>query len=50
MNSIKKLNENELLEVNGGALSAGAWLAIGGGVVFLIGVLDGIMRPLSCRS
>ena len=43
------LKENELMEINGGALSAGVWLAIGGGVVFLIGVLDGLMRPLPCN-
>ena len=43
------LKEEELLNINGGALSVGAWLAIGGGVVFLIGVLDGLMRPLPCN-
>ena len=50
MKKITKLNETELLEVSGGALSAGAWMAIGGGVVFLIGVLDGLMRPLACHN
>lgn len=48
--NIKKLDNNELLEISGGSLSAGAWIAIGGGVVFLIGVIDGIVRPLACRS
>ena len=50
MSCIEKLNNNELIKIDGGALSAGAWLAIGGGVVFLIGVIDGMVRPLACRS
>ncbi len=44
------LNNENMLSVNGGALSAGAWLGIGAGIVFLIGVIDGFLRPYKCRS
>lgn len=38
------------MDINGGSLSVGACALIGAGVVFLIGVIDGIVRPLSCNS
>lgn len=44
---MKELTKKELLEVNGGGLGFG--LLIGAGIVFLIGVIDGIVRPLKCR-
>ncbi len=50
MIAIKELDNSELIALNGGSLSVGAWIAIGGGVVFLIGVLDGMVRPLACHS
>lgn len=42
-----KLNENELQSINAGGLGLG--LLIGAGVVFLIGVVDGYVRPLACN-
>ena len=36
-----KLNKNELMNVNGGGFSIGAG--------FLIGVIDGYVRPLKCN-
>lgn len=42
-----KLNKKELENINGGGLGVG--LLIGAGVVFLIGVVDGFVRPLSCH-
>lgn len=42
-----KLNKKELENINGGGLGLG--LLIGAGVVFLIGVVDGYVRPLSCH-
>lgn len=44
-----KLTKNELLNINGGAISIGAGLLIAAGVVFLIGVIDGYVRPLKCN-
>ena len=43
------LKNNELLEIKGGI----SWTAVGiGGAVvsFLIGLFDGYVRPLRCRS
>ena len=42
-----ELNSRELKEINGGGV--GVWLLIGGGIVFLIGVIDGYVRPLTCN-
>lgn len=44
-----KLNKNELMNVNGGDFSIGAGFLIGAGIVFLIGVIDGYVRPLKCN-
>ena len=44
---MKKLNEKELNEVSAGGFGLG--LLIGAGIVFIIGVIDGYMRPLACN-
>lgn len=46
MSEIKK---QELLKINGGGFSAGFGLFIGAGIVFLIGLIDGFVRPLKCN-
>lgn len=43
------LNNEELLNINGGAVSLGVVAIIIAGIVFLVGVADGYMRPLKCR-
>ncbi len=43
------LSKKELQEINGGAISLGTGLLIGAGIVFLIGVIDGYVRPLKCN-
>jgi lactobin A/cerein 7B family class IIb bacteriocin len=43
------ISDKELKIINGGAISFGTALIIGGIVTFLIGVLDGFVRPLRCR-
>ncbi len=44
------MNTQELKAITGGALS---WKfavgVLGGAITFLIGVLDGIFRPLACK-
>lgn len=44
---MEKLNKEKLLNVQGGGV--GLAFLIGAGVVFLIGVIDGYMRPLACH-
>lgn len=43
------LEKRELLNVQGGGISAGLLTCIGAGIVFLIGVIDGFVRPLKCN-
>lgn len=43
------LTNNELKQIKGGGISVGAGLLIAAGVVFVIGVIDGYVRPLSCN-
>lgn len=43
------LEDDELLEINGGAVSIGLASALIGGIVFIIGIIDGYLRPLRCR-
>ncbi len=45
---MKELNDKELMTINGG-FSFGLGLIIGGGITFLIGVIDGFVRPLKCN-
>lgn len=42
------LNNEELRSINGGGF--GVLLAIGAIVTFLIGVVDGYVRPLKCNK
>ena len=44
-----KLNTIELQEIKGGGVGFGLFAGLVGLGAFLIGVLDGIMRPLPCR-
>lgn len=46
---MKTLNEKELLEMKGG-FSFWAGCAIVGIVCFVVGVIDGLVRPNSCKS
>lgn len=42
-----KLNEKELMNIKAGGWGVG--LLIATGVVFIIGVIDGYVRPLKCN-
>lgn len=46
---MNQLTNQELLSIEGGAISAGLALIIIAGVVFIIGIIDGYVRPLRCR-
>ena len=47
---MKKLNNEEMISIKGGGISSTfIWGIIGGAVVFLIGVLDGIVSPKKCN-
>lgn len=44
-----KLADNELKQVNGGAIKS-IWVAIPLGITFIVGIIDGFIRPLKCNS
>lgn len=46
---MKNLNDNELMKINGGGINLGIVALVAGGITFIIGIFDGIVRPLKCR-
>lgn len=46
---MEKLKNNDLKKINGGGVSATVGILIGAGIVFLIGLIDGYVRPLKCN-
>ncbi len=46
---LKELQKEDLKQITGG-IGFGTGLLIAGGVIFLIGVIDGYTRPLRCNS
>lgn len=44
-----QLNDIELKQINGGAFKFGVISFIGAGISFIVGIIDGYMRPLSCN-
>ena len=47
----EELTNYELKKINGGAVHWGFVVAgIGAGIAFLIGVIDGYLRPYACRK
>lgn len=47
---MKEMNQNELKQINGGGINFGIWAAIGAGITFLIGLVDGYIRPMACNK
>ena len=43
------LKEEEMKKIYGGGINIGLLIGIGAGVSFLIGLIDGIIRPLKCN-
>lgn len=46
---MKKLTNEELKEINGGAISTKLLALIPLGVSFIVGIIDGYLRPLKCH-
>lgn len=46
---MKNLTDEELKNINGGGINIGFLMGIGAVVTFLIGVVDGLIRPLKCN-
>ena len=46
---MNNLNDKELMNINGGGVNIGLVVGIAAGVTFLIGIIDGIIRPLKCN-
>ena len=46
---MNNLNDKELMNINGGGVNIGLVVGIAAGVTFLIGLIDGIIRPLKCN-
>lgn len=46
---MKNLSDKELMSVDGGAVKIGVVVGIAAGVTFLIGLIDGLFRPLKCN-
>ncbi len=46
---MKNLSKKNLLAIKGGSVSLAKIGGIGAGIIFLIGVIDGFIRPLKCR-
>ncbi|MGE5456201.1 MAG: class IIb bacteriocin, lactobin A/cerein 7B family [Ignavibacteriales bacterium] len=45
---MNELSKNELQQITGGGIGIG--LMICAGIVFIIGVIDGYVRPLKCNK
>lgn len=46
---MKNLTNDELKNVDGGGFKLGIGLGIVAGVTFIIGFIDGLIRPLKCN-
>ena len=46
---MKNLSDKELMNVDGGAVNVGIIAGIAAGIAFIVGILDGVVRPLKCR-
>lgn len=46
---MSQVKEKELKNIYGGGFNLGLAALIGAGISFIIGVIDGYIRPLACR-
>ena len=47
---MNEITKEELQNINGGAIGFATGMFIVGGIIFLIGVIDGFVRPLKCNK
>lgn len=43
------ISTQEAKKITGGGITIGGWIGIGAAVVFVIGLIDGFVRPLKCN-
>lgn len=46
---MKELNKNEMHEITGGGNGVAIGFLIAAGITFVIGIIDGYVRPLKCN-
>lgn len=46
---MRTLSNQEMLDIKGGAVKMGVVAGVAAGIAFVIGILDGLMRPIKCR-
>lgn len=46
---MKKINQNEMKKINGGGIKVGVVMALGALASFIIGIIDGYIRPIACK-
>ena len=46
---MRQLTNDEMKFINGGGINVGILAGIAAGVTFIIGVIDGLIRPLRCN-
>ncbi len=44
-----EIDNKDLKNINGGGLSIWGGVGLVGGIIFLIGLIDGFVRPLKCN-
>jgi lactobin A/cerein 7B family class IIb bacteriocin len=44
------LKSNELRDINGGAIKFGIILTFISAIISIVGVIDGLLRPLKCNA
>ena len=47
---MRELSADNLKKIDGGGISVWGAIGIAAGVIFVIGVIDGFVRPLSCNG
>ena len=45
-----ELSKNELITINGGKIKIGIAIGVASAITFLIGLIDGFLRPLKCNK
>lgn len=44
-----EIKNNDLKNINGGGVNVGLIVGLSAGITFLIGVIDGLIRPKKCN-